>query len=201
MIGSVRGSVVECSPAGEVLLEVQGLGYRVLVPTGALGVLTPGTLAFVFTHLHVRDDALVLYGFLSREERDLFEILIGTTGVGPKLALAMLSVHSPNALQRAVLTDDLDALTLVSGVGKRTAARLLIELRSRLELRGAEVADAAIPAGSARAEVRQALIGLGYAPDEIRSVLRQLADGGLADERSVEELLRDALRSLAAARV
>jgi Holliday junction DNA helicase RuvA len=196
VIGSVRGCVVECSPTGEVLLEVNGLGYRVLVPTGTLATMRPGTPAFVFTHLHVREDALVLYGFASREERDLFEILIGTTGVGPKLALAMLSVHSPSALQRAVLAEDLDALTLVPGVGKRTAARLLVDLRSRLELRGIDLDDAAAPAGTARAEVRQALIGLGYGPEEIRSALAQLGDEG-----SVEELLRDALRSLAAARV
>jgi Holliday junction DNA helicase RuvA len=196
VIGSIRGSVVECSLGGEVLLEVNGLGYRVLVPTGARAALTPGTVAFVFTHLHVREDALVLYGFESREERDLFEILIGTTGVGPKLALAMLSVHSPSALQRAVLTDDLDALTLVPGVGKRTAARLLVDLRSRVELGGIEEAGAAIPAGTARAEVRQALIGLGYGPEEIRAAVAQLADAG-----SASELLREALRSLAAAPV
>ena len=133
MIGSVRGTVLERTPAGEVLVEVGGVGYRVLVPSGTLAAAEPGTATFLVTHLHVRDDAMVLYGFATREERDTFEILIATTGVGPKLALAMLSAHSPNSLRRAVADGDLDALCLVPGVGKRTAQRLLVDLRSRLD--------------------------------------------------------------------
>ena len=113
MIGSVRGSVLERMTTGEVLVEVGGVGYRVLVPTGVLPSLNPGSPTFLFTHLHVREDAMVLYGFPTRDERDTFEALIGTTGVGPKLALAMLSVHSPSALRRALLEDDLAALTMV----------------------------------------------------------------------------------------
>ena len=134
MIGSVRGTVVERTATGEVLVEVGGVGYRVHVPASALPILHPGDAAFLFTHLHVREDAMVLYGFPTRDERDTFEALIGTTGVGPKLALAMLSVHSPSALRRALLEDDLASLTLVPGVGKRTAQRLLVELKSRLEV-------------------------------------------------------------------
>ncbi len=102
MIGSLRGTVLERTPTGEVLVEVGGVGYRVLVPLGALAQLEPGAPAFLFTHLHVREDAMVLYGFPTRDERDTFEALIGATGVGPKLALAMLSVHSPGALRRAL---------------------------------------------------------------------------------------------------
>ena len=121
MIGSVRGTVIERTATGEVLVEVGGVGYRAFVPASALPALHPGDNAFLFTHLHVREDAMVLYGFPTRDERDTFEALIGTTGVGPKLALAMLSVHTPTALRRALLEDDLAALTMVSGVGKRTA--------------------------------------------------------------------------------
>src|SRR4029077_4172222 len=121
MIGSVRGTIVERTTTGEVLVEVGGGGYRVNVPLRAITTLDPGSNAFLFTHLHVREDAMVLYGFPSRDERDTFEVLIGATGVGPKLALAILTVHSPTALHRALLDDDLDALTLVPGVGKRTA--------------------------------------------------------------------------------
>ena len=134
MIGSVRGAVVERTATGEVLVEVGGVGYRVHVPASALPTLHPGDAAFLFTHLHVREDAMVLYGFPTRDERDTFEALIGTTGVGPRLALAMLSVHSPSALRRALLEDDLAALTAVPGVGKRTAQRLLVELKARLEV-------------------------------------------------------------------
>jgi Holliday junction DNA helicase RuvA len=195
VIGSVRGSVLERSAAGEVLVEVGGVGYRVLVPLSAVPTLEPGTGAFLFTHLHVRDDAMVLYGFPTRDERDTFEVLIGATGVGPKLALAILSVHSPGALRRALLDDDLDALTLVPGVGKRTAQRLLVELKARLDV-PALTGDGAVPIPSARTEVRAALAGLGYGPDEVRDVL-----GALPDDGPVEDLLRDALRLLAVSRV
>jgi Holliday junction DNA helicase RuvA len=195
VIGSVRGSVLERLATGEVLVEVGGVGYRVLVPLGAVPALTPGAPAFLFTHLHVRDDALVLYGFPTREERDTFEVLLGAAGVGPKLGLAILSVHTPAALRRALLDDDLDALTLVPGVGKRTAARLLVDLKARLDVPTVDLVEAEGASTSARAEVREALTGLGYAPDEVRAVIGQLPDDG-----AVEELLRDALKRLAAVR-
>jgi Holliday junction DNA helicase RuvA len=196
MIGSVRGTVIERSATGEALVEVGGVGYRVLVPLSAVPGLHPGAPAFLFTHLHVRDDAMVLYGFPTRDERDTFEALIGATGVGPKLALAILSVHAPAALRKSLATDDLDALTLVPGVGKRTAQRLLVELKSRLEVPDLDlVAVPGATAGSARAEVRDALTGLGYSTEEVRDVL-----GQLTEDTDVEALLRDALRLLAGAR-
>jgi Holliday junction DNA helicase RuvA len=191
VIGSVRGTVIERTATGEVLVEVGGVGYRAFVPASALPTLHPGDAAFLFTHLHVREDAMILYGFPTRDERDTFEVLIGTTGVGPKLALAMLSVHSPAALRRALLEDDLAALTMVPGVGKRTAQRLLVELKTRLAVPDLDLTDT--DGGPApRAEVRAALSGLGYAPDEVRDVVAQLPEEG-----SVEELLREALKLLA----
>ncbi len=195
MIGSVRGTVLERSPAGEAIVEVGGVGYRVLVPVSALGVLALGEATFLFTHLHVRDDALILYGFPTRDERDTFEALIGATGVGPKLALAICSVHSPAALRHVLATDDLGALTLVPGVGKRTAQRLLLELKARLEVPGVvPLGDDGAP--HPRAQVRDALASLGYGPDEVRDALVDLPDDG-----PVEALLRDALRHLAGSRV
>lgn len=189
MIGSLRGTVLERSIAGDVIVEVGGVGYRVLVPN--LAVLVPGEPTFLFTHLHVREDALVLYGFPTREERDTFEVLIGATGVGPKLALAICSVHDPVALRRVVADGDVDGLTLVPGVGKRTAQRLLLELRARLEVPGDEpVREDGQRDG--RAQVRDALAGLGYGPDEVREAV-----AGLTDDAPVEQLLRDALRRLA----
>jgi Holliday junction DNA helicase RuvA len=191
VIGSLRGTVIERTATGEVLVEVGGVGYRAFVPAGALPALHPGDAAFLFTHLHVREDAMVLYGFPTRDERDTFEALVATTGVGPKLALAMLSVHSPAALRRALLEDDLAALTMVPGVGKRTAQRLLVELKTRLEVPELDLsATGSKPAP--RSEVRAALAGLGYAPDEVRDVVAQLPEDG-----SVEELLREALKLLA----
>lgn len=192
MIGSVRGTVIERSPSGEVLVEVGGVGYRCLVPISALAQLDPGGAAFLMTHLHVREDAMTLFGFPTREERDTFEILILANGVGPKLGLAILSVHPPSALRRAVAEDDVDALCLVSGVGKRTAQKLMIELKARLDLPDLDLRDDTSGAPPARAEVRAALTELGYAPDEVRSVLADLpADG------AVEDLLRTALKQLA----
>ena len=191
----MRGTVIERSATGEALVEVGGVGYRVLVPVSAVPSLPPGAPAFLFTHLHVREDAMVLYGFPTRDERDTFEALIAASGVGPKLALAVLSVHSPTALRRSLAEDDLAALTLVPGVGKRTAQRLLVELKSRLEVPDLDLGGAPVPSGGARAEVREALTGLGYSPDEVREAIGQLPDAG-----EVEELLRGALRLLAGAR-
>lgn len=194
MIGSVRGVVIDRALAGEVLVEAQGVGHRVNVTPRTLVELAIGEPAFLFTHLHVRDDAFVLYGFPTRDERDMFEALLAATGVGPKLALAILSVHAPRELQRFVSAGDLDALTLVPGVGKRTAQRLLIELQARL---GAVSLDdpVVLEGTSARGEVREALTSLGYGPDEVREVLTRLGD-----DATVEDLLRDALKLLAAAR-
>ena len=120
---------------------------------------------------------MVLYGFPTRDERDTFEVLLGAAGVGPKLALAMLSVHSPTALRRALLEDDLAALTMVPGVGKRTAARLLVDLKARLDVPIVDLIEAG-GAHHARAEVREALTGLGYAPDEVRAVIGATARRG-----------------------
>jgi len=195
MIGSLRGDVMDRSMTGEVVIDVGGVGYRVLVPTGALETLRPATPAFLYTHLHVRDDAMVLFGFPTREERDTFEVLIGASGVGPKLALAILSVHSPSSLRRALIDDDLDALTLVPGIGKRTAQRLFVDLHARLDVPAMAPVDEHGDHPSARTDVREALTGLGYAADEVREVLARLPDEG-----AVEDLLRDALRQLAGAR-
>jgi Holliday junction DNA helicase RuvA len=195
MIGSLRGEVLERTASGEVVIDVGGVGYRVLVPIGALEDLRPATPASLYTHLHVRDDAMVLFGFPTREERDTFEILIGAPGVGPKLALAILSVHAPSALRRAVADDDLDALTLVPGVGKRTAQRLFVDLHARLEVPAMASMSEDGDGPSPRTEVREALAGLGYGTDEVREVLARLPDDG-----AVEDLLRDALRQLAGAR-
>jgi holliday junction DNA helicase RuvA len=186
VIGSVRGTVIERSLAGEVLVEVGGVGYRVLVPSGAVPSLAPGGPAFLFTHLHVREDAMVLFGFPTRDERDTFEVLIGASGV------AMLSVHSPSALRRVLLDGDLDALTLVPGVGKRTAQKLMVLLQSRLDIPDLDLIEVESGVPSARVEVRAALTELGYGPDEVRAALT-----GLADDQPAEDLLRAALRQLA----
>ncbi|MDP8954035.1 MAG: Holliday junction branch migration protein RuvA [Actinomycetota bacterium] len=188
MIGSLRGVLVERGLDGVMLVEVAGVGYRVLVPPPTVASLgDPGAEVVLHTHLAVREDALTLYGFATPDERACFEALIGAHGVGPALALAVLSVHTPDGLRRAVVDDDVGALCLVPGVGRKTAARLLIELKDRLDLAVAGLdgaggdADGSRPGeGSpppARAEVRQALVALGYEPEEVRVALRELPDG------------------------
>lgn len=201
MIGSLRGILLDRTASGEVLVEVGGVGYRVTCASttvGSLGEL--GAPVFLHVHTHVREDAMILFGFATRDERACFEALLGAHGVGPSLALAILSAHSPGSLRRALASDDVDALTMVPGVGKKTAARLLIELKSRLDLDDLDgpdlVAVGAVAAEtSARAEVRAALAGLGYGPDEVRDATRDL-DG----DAPVEELLRSALQQLAGVR-
>lgn len=205
MIGSLRGVLLDRSLKGEVLVEVGGVGYRVAVPTSAHGVLGDlGSPVFLHIHTHVREDAIVLYGFPTKDERLAFEALVGTHGVGPAVALAILSVHSPAALRRAVASDDVDSLTLVPGIGKKTAARLLLELKSKLELAdfGDDGVDLVLAAAGGRAvaptprnEVRNALAALGYGVDEVREAVRELPDDG-----TVEDLLRLALRQLAVSR-
>jgi Holliday junction DNA helicase RuvA len=202
MIGSLAGTLIDRSTRGEVVVEVGGVGYRAMVAPSTLVKLgEPGGHVRIFTHLHVREDALTLFGFLTRDERDCFEALIGAHGVGPSLALAILSVHAPAELRNVLLDGDLDALTLVPGVGRKTAARLVIELKARLDVPGfgdldlETVAGAATNgngAGAARAEVRAALSSLGYEPHEVAPVLRELPDEG-----EVEDLLRFALKLLA----
>jgi Holliday junction DNA helicase RuvA len=204
MIGSLRGILLDRSAKGDVLVEVGGgVGYRVQVPTSAHHVLGElGSPVFLHVHTHVREDALVLYGFPTADERVAFEALLGTHGIGPAVALNILSVHSPIALRRAVAADDVDALTLVPGIGKKTAARLLLELKSRLSLDDLPSETSFVVVGSAadggptpRNEVRNALAALGYGVDEVREAVRSLPEDG-----SVEDLLRTALRQLAVAR-
>lgn len=200
MIGSLRGTVLERTDDGQALLEVGGVGYLVSVTPRALAELEPGSPAFLHVHHHIREDAQTLYGFLHRDERTTFQVLIGTHGIGPTLALAIIATHAPAALVDIVATNDLGALTLVPGVGKKTAERLLVELRNRLQLPmldGVSVTPSAASGGAASVvgDVREALVGLGYGADEIRDALRDLPATG---ERA--DLLRDALRLLGARR-
>jgi Holliday junction DNA helicase RuvA len=184
----------------ELTVEVAGVGYRLTVtPSTALAAGPEGAEVFVWVHHHIREGAQTLYGFTTPEERDLFEVLVSTHGVGPALGLSILSTLDPDGLRRAVAAEDLAALCLVPGVGRKTAQRLLVELASRLDvgevdLRVAPPGPGLRAGGSAHADVREALVGLGYGPDEIAAVLRELpADGDAA------ELIRTALRRLAAA--
>jgi len=196
MIGSLRGSVLERPDGGSVLLEVGGVGYLVSVTPRTLAELEPGTSVFLHVHHHIREDAQTLYGFVHRDERATFQILIGTHGIGPALALAILGTHTPGVLVDIVAGNDLGALTLVPGVGKKTAERLLVELRSRLSLPMLDSPGSTSVGGSVVSDVREALTGLGYGSEEIREALRDV-DAQAADASAV---LREALKVLGARR-
>jgi Holliday junction DNA helicase RuvA len=195
VIGSLRGQVLERGLDGVILLEVGGVGYHVTVSPRTLSELEPTTTAFLHIHHHIREDAQTLYGFATREERSTFNVLIGTHGVGPAVAMAILATHSPSALVDIVGAGDVAALTLVPGIGRKTAERLLVELKNRLSIPVLDPVGA--PNGSsAVGDVREALVGLGYGPEEIRDVLRELP----ADGTDAASLLRDALKALGARR-
>jgi Holliday junction DNA helicase RuvA len=196
VIARLRGTLVHRSPRGEVVLDVGGVGYRISVaPSTSVALGRIGDDVVVHTHLHVREDALTLFGFASADARDCFESLLGAHGVGPGLALAILSTHGPEELRRVVFEGDLDALTLVPGVGRKTAARLLLELKSRLDVPEGTDGQAVASNGSPRAEVREALAALGYHPDEVRRAMVELPPEG-----DVKTLVRTALQALGASR-
>ena len=182
MIGSLRGTLIDRG-ADEILVEVGGVGYRVTVaPATVVAIGDVGDEVFVYVHHHAREDAQTLFGFPTRDERTAFEALIGAHGVGPALALAILSVHSPESLRRTLADDDIASLCLVPGVGKKTAARLLVELKSRLSVPDVDlsaVSPRTEQSGSnVRADVREALAGLGYSNDEIRDALADVPEDG-----------------------
>ncbi|MPZ74856.1 MAG: Holliday junction branch migration protein RuvA [Nitriliruptorales bacterium] len=198
MIAMLRGTVVGAA-VGEVVLDVCGVGYQVHVPAG-MSVPSPGRELTLHTHLAVREDALTLYGFTDAAGRALFTTLLSVTGVGPKLALAALGTLGSTGLRRAVVTEDVQALTVVPGLGKKSAQRLILELREKLGALAADGVPGAVAANGSgssdvRTEVRQALAGLGYVSGEIAAAMERVPP---ADGEAAEELLRDALKMLAA---
>jgi Holliday junction DNA helicase RuvA len=184
VIAFLEGEVAEKS-AGRAVISVGGVGYDVQVPASTLAKLPPvGGRARLHTRMVVRDDAMTLFGFASADERELFDLLVTVNGVGPKVALSFLSVLSPDAFRRAVRAGDLDALTLVPGVGKKVAQRVVLDLRDKL---GGEVVVLEGPL----ADVREALVSLGLSAQEASDAMAAL-DGDV--DRPVEDLLREALQ-------
>lgn len=207
MISYVRGQVAEVT-ATEVVVDVGGIGLALHCTPNTTASTRVGTEATLAASLVVREDSLTLYGFADADERGVFELLQTASGVGPRLAQAMLAVHRPDELRRAVATEDLAALTRVPGIGKKGAQRIVIELKDKL---GAPVSTAATanggptagpatgPAGSWRDQVHSALLGLGWAAKEADAAVEQVApmvDDGIA-AGDVPTLLKAALRTLA----
>jgi Holliday junction DNA helicase RuvA len=171
-----------------VVLAVGGVGYDVSVPT-SVGSRLPGVgkTARIHTRMVVRDDSMTLFGFSSTDERELFDLLTGVTGVGPKVGLSFLSALSADALRRAVIAGDADALTVVPGVGKKVAQRVVVDLRDRLG------GEAELPSeGGPIVDVRDALVSLGLTPQEAAEATRDVD----ADGREVDDMLREALQKV-----
>jgi holliday junction DNA helicase RuvA len=178
--GTVAGKT-----AGRLTLDVGGVGYDVLVPTSVLAsVSAAGERARVYTRMVIRDDAIVLYGFTSTDERSLFDLLTGVTGVGPKVALAFLSALAPDAFRLAVVSGDATALTVVPGVGRKVAQRVILDLREKMG------GDGEVPAEGPLADVREALLSLGLTAREAGDAM----SGIEVDARPVKDLLREALQ-------
>ncbi|WP_046503350.1 Holliday junction branch migration protein RuvA [Streptomyces odonnellii] len=204
MIAFVSGPVAALAPTTAVI-EVGGVGMAVQCTPGTLASLQIGRPAKLATSLVVREDSLTLYGFADDDERQVFELLQTASGVGPRLAQAMLAVHTPDALRIAVSTGDEKALTAVPGIGKKGAQKLLLELKDRLgeplgTVIGRQGAAAMAPA-SWHEQLHAALIGLGYAPREADEAVAQVtpqAEAALAQgaQPPVPQLLRAALQSL-----
>jgi holliday junction DNA helicase RuvA len=199
MIGSIRGSLIDRNARGVLIVESGGVGYELNVTLSSAAVIGAlGDEVFLHVHTRVREDAITLYGFPTAEEKRCFEALIGAHGVGPSMALALLAMYSPTTLRQIVATDDSTSLAAVPGIGKKTATRLLMELKAKFDVDlDSELVDISVSAASesgdsVRGDVVAALSGLGYEGDEIRKVL-----SGLPPESDVGTLLRMALRELA----
>jgi Holliday junction DNA helicase RuvA len=212
MIASVRGRVIALAPSTAVV-EVGGVGLQVQCAPATLAGLRVGEQAMIATSLVVREDSLTLFGFADDDERSVFELLQTASGVGPKLAQAMLAVHPPESLRHAVATDDLAALMLVPGIGRKGAQRIVLELKDRLGAPDPRLGPRAATAAAAstqpaageawREQVHTGLVGLGWSAREAETAVDAVAP--LAEQTTagsgpdVAELLRAALRALSRA--
>ena len=195
MIGSLRGRLLS-KQAPQIVIECNGIGYEVETPMSTfLDLPAAGTELFLHTHLVVREDAQILYGFASDDERRLFRTLLKVNRVGAKMALGVLSAMSANDFRRCVEYEDTTTLSKIPGVGKKTAERLIIEMRDRIDKVVPTRAGAAPLTGeaSARSEAHDALVALGYKTNEVNKLISKLD----TDDKSAEDIIRHALKQAA----
>ncbi len=190
MIGRIKGTLLEKMPP-QILVDVSGVGYEIDVPMSTLYNLPEvGSEVTLFTHFVVREDAELLYGFLTKEERSLFRLLIRISGIGPKIALSILSGISSQLLSQAVTTGEAGLLTRIPGVGKKTAERIVLELKGKLDT-VVGTTDTGAAGSNSKADIVSALLSLGYSDREA-----QLAIKGLPADISVNDGIREALKNL-----
>ncbi len=190
MIGRIHGRLLEKNPP-QILVDVNGIGYEIYVPMSTLYNLPEiGEEVTLFTHFSVREDAQLLYGFFSKNERALFRLLVRISGIGPKIALSILSGISPQMLSQAVSEQESGLLTRIPGIGKKTAERIVLELKGKLnETFGIE--NTISPSNSTKADITSALISLGYSEREALQAVKELAA-----DISVNDGIREALKRL-----
>jgi len=194
MIGSLRGQLI-AKKAPQIIIDCQGVGYEVETPMSTfLELPLIGESLFLYTHLVVRDDAHVLYGFATDDERSLFRMLLKISGVGAKMGLAVLSAMTVDDFRRCVEYEDAATLVRIPGVGKKTAERLIIEMRDRIDKTGGAASSATVSAAaSPKSEAVDALMALGYKASEVNKLVARL---DVAD-KSAEDIIRLALRQTA----
>jgi len=200
MISYIIGTISEIRD-DSLVLENNGIGYFISVPSSMLDGLTCGDEVRIHTYMAVREDAIALYGFRTKDDLGVFRLLLGVSGIGPKGALAVLSALSADDLRFAVLADDAATISKVPGIGKKTAQKLILELKDKMDLQDAFEKKAAntaaageLPAGSPQSEAVLALASLGYPSAEALKAVRKVSAGDAAD--NVEELLKKALKEL-----
>ena len=201
MISYIKGELTEVSETSIVVETSSGIGMNIIVPQTFIDKMPPcGSMVKIHTYLNVKEDSMTLYGFINREDVDIFRLLITVNGIGPKGALAILSTITPDDLRFAVLSDDVKAISRAPGIGAKTAQRMIIELKDKLKLEDAfeirlsheEVDD--LLAGDARNDTVQALVALGYGRSEAARAVN-MVDG--ADSMDSEQLIKAALKKLA----
>jgi len=195
MISHLRGKLVQKSPT-EIVIDVNGVGYQVHIPLSTFEKIDKADGEVnILTYMHVREDAMILFGFATEAERDIFRMLISISGIGPKIAQGILSGISTNDLREAVLMNNIDALTSISGVGRKTAERIILELRSKLGK--IEFTETAVTPTSqqlkARSEAIVALMSLGFNRTSAEHTLRAVLSESTIKELTVEEMIKKAL--------
>lgn len=202
MIGYLKG-VISHIFVNSCFIDVHGVGYRTYAPASTLDTLCVGQEAMLYTYMSVREDAIVLYGFATQDEYDLFMLLIGVNGVGPKVALGILSAGTADSFRLAVHQKDIKSLTKMPGIGKKTAERIVLELQDKIgpvaseDAGAADLGNSAVPGLSdILAETLAALTSLGYSEQEVLPV----AESHLAGCTTVEQLLKETLKALGSGR-
>lgn len=199
MISYIRGELAALEK-DKVVVDVGGVGYGIYMPGQAMALLPPaGSEVKIHTYLNVREDAMQLFGFLTRDDLEIFKLLIGVSGIGPKGGLSILSKLSPDDLRYAVLAGDVKAISSAPGIGKKTAEKLIIELKDKLDIAdvldhaiGNDAAPAAQSDSTVQSEAVQALVALGYGSTESLRAVKQVA----LENPTVEDLLKEALKKL-----